>query len=303
MYPPGSTFKVVTALAGLENGVITPHERMTCPGGYQFGRRTFRCWKRHGGGIDVHEAIKQSCDVYFYETVKRVGIDRLAITSRAFGLGQIHDLGMAGQKQGIIPDTAWKRARFNQPWYPGDSISCGIGQGYVSTTPLQLAVVAARVATGTAVVPRLVVPSDRAIEPAPPLNMDPGHLEIVRAGMAAVVNEPGGTAVRSALPLPDVQMAGKTGTSQVISAKNQHKLKGWEGETHALFIAYAPVDSPRYAAACVVEHGGGGSRAAAPVVRDVMTEVLLRDPAGKPAFVAGYQASPPSPIAATELSE
>jgi len=300
MYPPGSTFKVVTALAGLAAGVITPSERMTCPGGYVFGRRRFRCWKSHGGGIDLHEALKQSCDVYFYETVKRVGIDRLAVTSRELGLGQIYDLALAGQKQGIVPDTAWKRARFGQPWYPGETISCGIGQGYVSTTPLQLAVATARVATGRAVVPRLLVPNDRELEPAPLLNIDPVHLELVRAGMVAVVNEKGGTAVRSALPLADVQMAGKTGTSQVISAKNQHKLKGWDGETHALFIAYAPVGSPRYAAACVVEHGGGGSRAAAPVVRDLMTEILLRDPAAKPAFSAGNQAGSTAAVASVE---
>jgi penicillin-binding protein 2 len=290
-YPPGSTFKVVTALAGLETGVITPDERMSCPGSYMFGRHRFRCWKSHGGGINVHEAIKQSCDVYFYETVKRVGIDRLAVTSRMLGLGQIHPLGFSGQKQGIIPDTKWKRSRFGQPWYPGETISCGIGQGYVATTPLQLAVATARIATGRAVVPRLVLPTDRAIEPPPLLDIDPANLELVRAGMFGVVNEPKGTAGRSKLTIPGVQMAGKTGTSQVISAKNQHKLKGWDGETHALFIAFAPYDSPRYAAACVVEHGGGGSRAAAPVVHDVMTEILLRDPATKPAFVAAMEGS------------
>jgi len=299
VYPPGSTFKVVTALAGLEAGVITPTETMTCPGSYVFARHRFRCWKAHGGGIDVHNAIKQSCDTYFYETVKRVGIDRLAVISRQLGLGQIHDIGFAGQKRGIIPDKAWKRRTFNQPWYDGETISCGIGQGYVATTPLQLAVAAARIATGRVVSPRLLVPGDRAIEPAPLLDMDPAHLDIVRAGMFGVVNEPKGTAVRSALTIPGVQMAGKTGTSQVISAKNQHKLKGWEGETHALFIAFAPFDAPRYAAACVVEHGGGGSRAAAPVVRDVMTEILLPDPAAKPAFVAGNEGAVPV-IAAAE---
>ena len=299
-YPPGSTFKVVTALAGLETGVITPRERMTCPGAYVFGRRTFRCWKRHGSGIDLHESLKQSCDVYFYETVKRVGIDRLAVISRELGLGRIYDIGLTGQKEGIVPDTAWKRARFGQPWYPGETISCGIGQGYVSTTPLQLAVMTARVATGKAILPRLLLPAGRQIEPAPALDIDPAHLELVRAGMVGVVNEKGGTAVRSALPFPDVKMAGKTGTSQVISAKNQHKLKGWEGETHALFIAYAPVDAPRYAAACVVEHGGGGSRAAAPVVRDVMTEVLLRDPTVRPAAVASNEAAALAPIAPAE---
>ncbi len=133
---------------------------MTCPGGFLFGRHHFRCWKRHGSGIDVHKAIKQSCDFYFYETVNRVGIDRLAVTARELGLGQIHDIGFAGQKQGIIPDTAWKRATLGQPWYPGETISCGIGQGYVAATPLQLAVAAARIATGRAVSPRLMVPND-----------------------------------------------------------------------------------------------------------------------------------------------
>jgi penicillin-binding protein 2 len=250
----------------------------------------------------MHNAIKQSCDTYFYETVRRVGIDRLAVTARRLGLGQIHDIGFAGQKRGIIPDKAWKRRRFNQPWYDGETISCGIGQGYVASTPLQLALATARIASGRAVVPRLLVPGDRVAEPAPLLDIDPTHLDIIRAGMFGVVNEPKGTAVRSALKikeLPGVQMAGKTGTSQVISAKNQHLLKGWEGETHALFIAFAPFDSPRYAAACVVEHGGGGSRAAAPVVHDVMTEILLRDPASKPAFVAANQAAVPV-IAAVE---
>jgi penicillin-binding protein 2 len=290
VYPPGSTFKVVTALAGLEAGVITPSETMHCPGGYPFGRHYFRCWKRHGS-VYLHEAIKQSCDVYFYETVKRVGIDRLAVMSRKLGLGQVLDIGLDGQKQGIIPDTKWKRKVLGQPWYPGETISCGIGQGYVSSTPLQLAVASARIATGRAVQPRLIVATEPEPEPAP-LDIDPGHLELVRAGMVGVVNEPKGTAVRSALTIPNVQMAGKTGTSQVISAKNRGFLKGWEGETHALFIAYAPVDAPRYAAACVVEHGGGGSRAAAPVVRDVMTEVLLRDPAIKTALIASNQEAP-----------
>jgi penicillin-binding protein 2 len=299
VYPPGSTFKVVTALAGLEAGVITAEERMTCPGAYMFGRHRFRCWKRHGGGIDVHQAIKQSCDVFFYETVKRAGIDRLAVTSRALGLGKIHDLGLVGQKKGIIPDVAWKRAALHQPWYPGETISCGIGQGYVATTPLQLAVMTARIATGRAVSPHLIAGAGSEAEP-PLLSMDPVHLELVRAGMVAVVNEPGGTAVRSKLTIPDVQMAGKTGTSQVISAKNRGFLKGWDGETHALFIAFAPVGAPRYAAACVVEHGGGGSRAAAPVVKDVMTEVLLHDPAGRPGFIASNQTADSPAIAAAE---
>ncbi|MGH6735765.1 MAG: penicillin-binding protein 2 [Methyloceanibacter sp.] len=297
VYPPGSTFKVATALAGLTHGVIDPEERMHCPGGYVFGRRTYRCWKRHGT-VFLHEAIKQSCDVFFYETARRVGIDHLAVTCRELGLGQIYDCGLTDQKQGIVPDTAWKRKTLNEPWWPGETISCAIGQGFVATTPFQLAVMTARIATGRAVLPRLVMTANDTVEPWPKLNLDPVHLDLVRAGMIGVVNEKGGTGVRSALQIPDLQMAGKTGTSQVISTKNEHLLSAWERETHALFIAYAPAHAPRYAAACVVEHGGGGSRAAAPIVRDVMTEILLRDPAGRPAFMANNDLAAPSALAA-----
>ncbi|ODS01528.1 hypothetical protein AUC69_06700 [Methyloceanibacter superfactus] len=299
-YPPGSTFKVVTALAGLSAGVIDAHETMRCPGSYAVGRKRFRCWKSHGGGIDVHQALKQSCDVYFYETAKRMGIDHLAKVARELGLGQTYDCGLSGQKPGLIPDQAWKRANLYDAWYTGETVIAGIGQGFVSTTPLQLAVMTTRVATGRAVQPSLVMSPKARTEPWPLLDLDPVHLEIVRNGMIAVVNEKGGTAGRSALKLGDVQMAGKTGTSQVVSSRNEHKLSAYERETHALFIAFAPADAPRYAAACVVEHGGGGSRAAAPVVSDVMMELLLRDPAGRPAFVSESDSETPSAVAAAE---
>lgn len=284
-YPPGSTFKVVTALAGLHAGVINPRETMSCPGVYRLGRARFRCWRAHGGGINLHEAIKQSCDVYFYETAKRMGIDHLAAVARHLGMGRVYDCGLPGQKEGIIPDVAWKRAHLMEPWYGGETVIAGIGQGFVSSTPLQLAVMAARVATGRAVLPKLVLTPDDPEPDWPALQLDPRHLAAVRSGMFGVVNEPRGTARRSALKIPDVQMAGKTGTSQVVNAYNEHKLSPYERETHALFIAYAPADKPRYAAACVVEHGGGGSSAAAPIVKDVMTEALLRDSAKAPAFV------------------
>jgi penicillin-binding protein 2 len=299
-YPPGSTFKVVTALAGLHAGVIDPHETMSCPGGYSVGRKRFRCWKAHGGGINVHEAIKQSCDTFFYETAKRMGIDHLAAVSRHLGLGRLYNCGLAGEKPGLIPDQAWKRSALNDAWYTGETVVAGIGQGFVSTTPLQLAVMVARVATGRAVLPKLVMSREQQTEPWPLLQLDPTHLDIVRNGMIGVVNEAGGTARRSALEIPSMLMAGKTGTSQVVSTANEHKLSAYERETHALFIAYAPADAPRYAAACVVEHGGGGSAAAAPVVKDVITEALLRDPAGRPAFVV-KDTAPTAVVAAGDV--
>lgn len=283
-YPPGSTFKIVTALAALHAGVVTERERMHCPGVYRMGRARFRCWKAHGGGIDLHEALKQSCDVYFYESAKRMGINHLAAVARHMGLGRIYDCGLPGQKEGIIPDVAWKRAHLMQPWYGGETVIAGIGQGFVSSTPLQMAVMTARVATGRAVLPKLVLSPDDPEPNWPLLEFDPHHLELVRKGMFGVVNEPRGTARRSALEIPGVMMAGKTGTSQVVNARNEHKLSPYRRETHALFVAYAPADKPRYAAACVVEHGGGGSAAAAPIVKDVMTEALLRDAAKPPVF-------------------
>jgi penicillin-binding protein 2 len=283
-YPPGSTFKVVTALAGLHAGVIDSRETMRCPGVYAMGRARFRCWRAHGGGIDVHQALKQSCDVYFYETAKRMGIDHLAAVARHLGMGRVYDCGLPGQKEGIIPDVAWKRANLMEPWYGGETVIAGIGQGFVSSTPLQLAVMTARVATGRAVLPKLVLTPGDPEPDWPLLQLDPKHLDIVRKGMFGVVNEPRGTARRSALGIPGVVMAGKTGTSQVVNAHNEHKLSAYERETHALFIGYAPFDNPRYAAACVVEHGGGGSSVAAPIVKDVMTEALLRDSARAPVF-------------------
>lgn len=289
-YPPGSTFKVATALAGLENGVITPKTKLWCPGGFALAGHYFRCWRRGGHrGVNLHKAIKESCDVYFYETARRLGIDRLAATARVLGLGQTYDCGLPLQKAGVVPTAAWKRTVIGQPWYGGETVIAGIGQGFVLATPLQLAVMTARIASGRHIEPRVARPAAGEAPPlAPMLDLDPAHLEAVRAGMKAVVNEPGGTAGGSRLPIPGVLMAGKTGTSQVSTAssgKRTHQLQ-WEDRDHALFIAYAPADEPRYAVACVVEHGGGGSRAAAPVVRDVMTEILKRDPVAKPAYLA-----------------
>jgi penicillin-binding protein 2 len=298
LYPPGSTFKVVNALASLTAGVITPEERIVCRGGFMFGRHFFHCWRRGGHGpIALRDAIKESCDVYFYETAHRLGIDRLAVTGRALGLGHSYNCELAGLKDGVMPDTAWKRATLGQPWYPGETISCGIGQGYVLATPLQLALVSARIASGRTLIPHFAYPQGSAAFPEPAaLPIDPVHLQLVRDGMTAVVNEKGGTATRAALDIPGVLMAGKTGTSQVYSYGAKHPPTGWAAKPHSLFIAFAPVGAPRYAVACCIEHGGYGSQAAAPVVHDVMTELLKRDPVQRPAFVASNQTNmPPVP--------
>jgi penicillin-binding protein 2 len=285
-YPPGSTFKVVNALAALASGVVKPEERIVCKGGYFFGNHLFHCWKSHGP-IALHDAIKSSCDVYFYETAHRMGIDKLAVTGRTLGLGQAYDNELPGAKAGVMPDTAWKRRVLRQPWYPGETISCAIGQGYVLATPLHLALVAGRIASGKAIVPRFVRPGASAAADQPqPLAVDPYHLQLVREGMTAVVNEKGGTATRIALKIPGMLMAGKTGTAQAFGHGVAHHFTGYDAKPHSLFIAFAPVDSPRYSMACVVEHGGWGAETAAPVVHDVMTELLLRDPAARPAFVA-----------------
>lgn len=289
-YPPGSTFKMVTALAGLEAGVITPRTRMHCGGGLWYVNRLYRCWKRRGhGGVNLHLAIKKSCDTYFYETARRMGIRKLAAMARKFGLGETYDCGLPLQKPGVVPDPDWKRLALGEPWYGGETISAAIGQGYVLTTPLQLAVMTARLATGRQVVPRIVRPyPDETVEPFAPIDIKPEFLEVVRKGMYGVVNEGGGTAGRSRLQNTDVKMAGKTGTSQVTQksiGRKLHELK-WKERDHALFVAYAPAEAPRYALAVIVEHAGSGSRAAAPVARDVMAAMVERDPLARPAHVA-----------------
>ncbi len=289
-YPPGSTFKMVTALAGLDAGVATQKTRFHCYGGYSYANAYFGCWKKRGHrAVNVRKAIKQSCDVYFYNVAERLGISKLSAMGRKLGLGQTYDFGLPMQKAGVMPTPGWKRATLGKPWYGGETIISGIGQGFVLTTPLQLAVMTARIATGREVVPRIVRPlPGEAIALPKPLDIDPEHLAIVREGMWAVVNEGGGTAGRARIPIAGVQMAGKTGTSQVNTAssgRRSSELK-WEQRDHALFVGFAPAENPRYAVAAVIEHGGSGSRAASPVVRDIMTALLERDPISKPAYVA-----------------
>ena len=291
LYPPGSTFKTMTALAILEAG-IDPEARVSCGGGMNFGGRHFHCHKKGGhGSQNLHEAIKNSCDTYFYSMSLRVGPDRIAQAARAFGLGQIFDIGIPGQKRGIVPDRAWKKRYFaknvdQQPWWPGENLSYAIGQGYLQVNCLQLAVMTARLANGVkALNPRLVRSVGGKELPkgseAPDLPFLREHIDRVRAGMGAVT-EAGGTAFRaSQLGLGDILMAGKTGTAQVRNYdKGGSRGKGgvWHLRDHGLFVAYAPVDAPRYAMAVIVQHGMGGSTAAAPRAREIMRTTLLKDP-------------------------
>ncbi len=292
VYPPGSTFKPAVAMAALQAGTLTPGDRITCRGYIDVGGARFHCWAKHGhGSIDLHQGIKFSCDVFFYEVARRTGMDPIAATAHVFGLGTKLDIELPHQRTGAIPTPATRRAQGHH-WNGGDTINAGIGQGFVTVTPLQLATYASRLATGRMVQPHLTRAIDEATQPTvnpehwPAIPFPEGHLEALRSGMYAVVNEPHGTAPKARLPLAGVQMAGKTGSAQVrhvsrFARENGHfdssKLP-WEFRPHALFICFAPYDNPRYAAAVVVEHGNAAAEVAAPLARDIMMDTLTRDP-------------------------
>ena len=296
-YPPGSTFKIVAALAALADGQIDTDTTVSCPGYLDFGGRKFHCWKSGGHGkVDLARALAESCDVFFYDVAQKVGIEKISEMGKTMGLGQRHDLPMSAITEGILPTKEWKQARFNQDWRIGDTINASIGQGYVLASPLQLAVMTARVATGRLVVPRLVKAVDGvevAIAEALPLGMETSHLQTVRAGMDQVVNGQHGTSYAARIDNAAMLMAGKSGTSQVRNISAAERETGvvdnvdrpWKERDHALFVAYAPADAPRYAVAVVVEHGGGGSLAAAPIARDALLRVMtgaLPDPMDYP---------------------
>lgn len=286
LYPPGSTFKMMTGLAAIKHGAIGPEETVYCPGHMAFGGRRFHCWKRGGHGwMNLDKAITQSCDVYFYEAANRVGVDKLAELCFDFGLGVRHDIPMSAVREGIIPSTKWKAQVRGERWNPGETLNTSIGQGDVLTSPLQLAVMTARIATGRAVAPRLVKSVDSIEQPiaeAPPLDVPTSYLNKIRQAMYNVSNGQRGTARRSRIVSDGFEMAGKTGTSQVRNISAAERAAGvfrnedlpWERRDHGLFVAYAPFDKPRYAIALVVEHGGGGSSAAAPPARDILLQAL-----------------------------
>lgn len=267
LYPAGSTVKPMVALALLGAGV-DPEEIVFCNGGYRLGNRTFRCLGRHGP-MNLHRAIARSCNTYFYSMGRRVGYDRIAVMARRLGLGAKYDLPVASQSYGTIPDSAWKLKKYKQDWTQSDTLNASIGQGYVLVNPLQLAVMAARVASGRNVQPHLI---GRRHGPAAPLDIPAEHFEAVRSGMWEVVNGHG-TAGRSRLNLPGIEMGGKTGTAQVrrIVGSQRGQSGDWRYRDHGLFICFAPTASPRYAASVVIDHGLSGARGAAPVAKDVLT--------------------------------
>jgi penicillin-binding protein 2 len=295
LYPPGSTFKMVTALAGLNSGDITPATKFTCDGSVSFQDQSYGCWRRSGHGVvDLHRAIRESCDCYFYEVARRAGIERLASMARQLGFGGAFDCGLALQKPGVVPDNDWKIATLGKRWYPGETLLAAIGQGYVTANPLQMAVMTARIATGRRIVPNLVrpEPGEPAFEAAS-LALAPTALNAVRRGMIAAVNEEGGTAASAYLDLGNIMMAGKTGTSQVTSLSRHQKNDElpWHKRDHGLFVGYAPAKAPRYAVAAIVEHGGSGAKSAAPIVRQMMRDLLAADPLARPGFVLGRGAA------------
>ena len=292
VYAPGSTFKMAVALAALEARTISPQERINCPGYLDLGNRRFHCWRKGGhGSLNMRGGIKDSCDVFFYHVALRTGIDRIAAMAHRLGLGAELEIDLPGQRAGLVPTREWSRAQGRQ-WNLGDTVVSGIGQGYIEVTPLQLATYVARVASGQEIRPHVTrkvvgdIAGGEGSSDASRLSIGEPSLALVREGMWAVVNERGGTAPHARLPDGRWQIAGKTGSSQVHRVSralresghfNSEKL-AWELRPHALFVAYAPYDSPRYALSVVVEHGNAGADVAAPIARDIMSDVLHRDP-------------------------
>lgn len=307
-YPPGSTFKIVTALAALEAGVIAPEETVFCRGYTELGKRRFHCWKRAGHGhISILQSLEQSCDVFYYEVAQRVGVDKIAEMARRLGIGVKHDLPMSAVSEGLAPDKNWKLKKYGKEWQIGDTLNAGIGQGFVLASPLQLAVMTARVASGLAIQPRLVRAmnnQDVPLPDAPALDINPEHLRAVRKGMFQVINGSHGTAAGAKIVDDTMLLAGKTGTSQVRNISAAERARGvisnenlpWERRDHALFVCFAPFDAPKYAVALIMEHGGGGSAVAAPIARDIMLQALV---GGTPPLTA-YPASQRSRIEAQQ---
>lgn len=285
-YPPASTFKMVVMLAALKAGRIDPREKIYCAGKLRLGNRNFHCWKRKGhGAMSMRDGLKNSCDVYFYDLADRVGIEAIAEMALKLGLGQKFDFGVAGQTRGIVPNPEWKRRRLNQNWHTGDTYNAAIGQGFVLSSPLQLAVMAARLANGRRSVNPYLIINDN-LPDFEDLDIDPVHLAIVQEAMWAVCEEPGGTGYKpDDWHLEGIAMAGKTGTGQVRGISSSERRSGvvrnqslpWKLRDHSIFVGYAPYAAPRFATSVIIEHGGSGSKRAASIARALLQRALERD--------------------------
>ena len=283
-YPPGSTYKIVTALAGLEENIITPETTFYCPGYFRLGRGRYRCWKRGGHGtVNLHKALVQSCDVYFYTVGHRLGIDKLHKYAKLLGLGKYTGIKLMGEKRGLVPSTQWKLSNRKEAWLLGETISASIGQGYNLVTPLQQAKMMATVANGGVslepyLVKKIIDPDGKVIKEfhakvESKINIRREHMQLVREALLGVVNEPRGTGRRSRLK--DIKVSGKTGTAQVVKLKVTEDIKKGEKipyhfRDHAWFVAFAPYEKPEIAVSVLVEHGGHGGATAAPVAKKVM---------------------------------
>ncbi|MCQ2741381.1 MAG: penicillin-binding protein 2 [Alphaproteobacteria bacterium] len=292
LYSPGSTFKMIVALAALESGSINKQTRSFCSGKMELGNHTFHCWKKHGHGyLAVIQALQHSCDIFFYEAAQKVGISKIAAMARRFGLGKKTGVGIENEKDGLIPDPEWKKRRFGESWQQGETIISGIGQGYILVTPIQLATMVSRIANGGYnVFPtfKKVTPENKT-EPAK-IEISSQYLELIKQGMFDVINAPEGTASGAKFDFNGFKMAGKTGSAQVRRISMKERLSGvlkqeelpWKYRDQALFVGYAPHDNPKYGIAVVVEHGGSGSRVAAPIGSQMLLEALKLDATDKP---------------------
>lgn len=312
-YPPGSTFKPAVAMAAVEAGIATTDYRVHCSGAYYFGGRAFHCWRKGGhGSLDVQGALQHSCNVFFCETSRRLGIDKIEQMARKLGLGAPTGIELPGERGGLIPSREWKQKTYKWAWQQGDTLSVGIGQGYVTVTPLQLVQMMARIASGKTVSPRLVHSvGGRLMLRDTPMALDVGEkaLEVVRAGLDKVVNQPGGTAYPERITEPGFEMAGKTGTAQVRRFSKEERARGliknanleWKMRDHALFAGYAPVVNPRYAIVNIIEHGAIGHPHVV-MARDILHFCQQRDPARLPTAypVTSAAAGPPRKQSSTQ---
>ena len=286
-YPPGSTFKMVTVLAALEAGIIDHREKIRCNGHVEVSSRKFNCWKRDGhGNVDLVKSLRESCDVYYYELAQRVGIEKIAEVARVLGLGKSFNIEMSAVTSGIVPDKLWKQNARSREWVVGDTVNSSIGQGYVLSSPLQLAVMMARIATGNEILPKLIKSINGFENDAVPgeLSLNKNNLKLIRKALFEVTNDKRGTAYHSRVLDKKSKIIGKSGTSQVRNISTVERTLGvlenkdlpWDQRDHALFVNYAPYDDPKIAVSVVVEHGGSGSTVAAPIARDITLQAIYK---------------------------